>query len=177
MKKRKQELAICANQNCKKEFLKDSSEIKRNQKIGRRNYCTSTCCGSDNHKHLKQFSEENKKYLVGFANNRRDQYTGLKEHFRRIKKRKHKVDITLDDLLNQWEKQKGKCAYSGVDLVHPNQKGNNINTASLDRIDSSLGYVKGNIQFVSIICNQAKNNLSHQEMITFLRIIGKKYKN
>lgn len=173
MRNRKQELTVCANKNCNKEFLKDSSEIKRNQKIGRRNYCSSTCCGYDNHNHLKQFSKENKKYLVNVANNRRDKYTGLREHFRRIKKRKHEFNITLNDLLNQWEIQSGRCIYSGVELVHPNENNNNIYTASLDRIDSNLGYVKGNIQFISIICNQAKNNLTHQEMINFLNIISK----
>ena len=55
------------------------------------------------------------------------------------------------------------------------EKGNNLNTASLDRIDSKLGYVKGNLQFISIICNQAKNNLTHENMMTFLKTICEFY--
>jgi hypothetical protein len=81
-------------------------------------------------------------------------------------------DITLEDLLDLWNQQEGICPYSGVKLVHPNEGGNNLNTASLDRIDSKVGYIKGNLQFISIMCNQAKNNLTHEEMLTFLKTIS-----
>lgn len=177
MRKRKQELVVCSNSDCNKEFLKDLSEIKRNLKIGRKNYCSLKCSGHANNDHLKKYVKENIKYLDGYANNRRDKYSNMREHFRRLKKRKHEYNITLEDLLIQWEKQDGKCVYSGIDLVHPGESGTNLNRASLDRIDSNLGYVKGNIQFVSIICNQAKNNLTHQQMLDFLSIIGEKYNN
>jgi hypothetical protein len=169
MSNRKQELVICSNPECKKEFYKDSSEITRNNKIGRKNHCSLKCSGYSNHKHLKSYSNENKKYLE--PGNLRDKYTGLREHYRRVKKRKHDYNITLDDLLDLWNEQNGICIYSGVKLVHPNNGGNNLNTASLDRIDSNLGYVKGNLQFISIICNQAKNNLSHKEMLEFIKKI------
>jgi hypothetical protein len=171
MKKRKQELTKCSNPSCGIEFLKDSSEIKRNKKIDRKNYCSLSCSGQMNNNHLRSYVQENVKYLLAVCNNGRDKYTGLREHYRRIKKRKHIYDVTLDDLLEIWENQGGICVYSGVKLLHPNEGGNNLNTASLDRIDSKLGYVKGNLQFVSIICNQAKNNLSHEEMMEFIKMI------
>jgi len=171
MKKRKQELTKCSNPSCGIDFLKDSSEIKRNKKIGRKNYCSLGCSGKMNNNHLRSYAQENVKYLLEVCNNGRDKYTGLREHYRRIKKRKHVYDVTLDDLLEIWENQDGICVYSGVKLLHPNEEGNNLNTASLDRIDSKLGYIKGNLQFVSIICNQAKNNLSHEEMMEFIKII------
>jgi len=171
MEKRKKELTICSNPNCSKEFLKDKSEINRNKKIGRKNYCSRSCSGYMNNEHLRKFSKENGKHLIQYSNNGRDKYTGLREHFRRIKKRNHEYNITLDDLLELWIEQNGTCIYSGVKLLHPNEGGNNLNTASLDRIDSNLGYIKGNLQFISIICNQAKNNLTHQEMLEFIKII------
>jgi len=175
MRKRKKNLVNCSNPNCGITFLKDCSEIKRNEKIGRKNYCSLSCSGHINNKHLKNYVEENKKYLLSVSNNRRDKYTGLREHYRRLKKRNHPYDVTLDDLLDIWEKQIGICVYSGVKLLHPNEKGNNLNTASLDRINSKLGYVKGNLQFISIICNQAKNNLTHENMMTFLKTICEFY--
>ena len=170
MKKRKQGSVICNNPNCNKEFLKDQSEINRNKKIGRKNYCSLSCNGKTNNKQLMGWGKVNSKYLV--ADNAKDKYTGLREHFRRVKKRHHKYDITLDDILEQWEKQNGICVYSGVKLNHPNDGGSNINKASLDRIDSSKGYIKGNIQFISITCNHAKNNMSHEEMLTFCETVS-----
>jgi hypothetical protein len=168
---RKKELTICSNPSCGIEFLKDKSELNRNKKIGRKNYCSLKCCGTDNHSHLNNYVKENVKYILPFTKGRRDQFTGLREHFRRVKKRHHEYNIDLNDLLEQWNNQNGICVYSGVKLVHPNENGNNINTASLDRIDSNLGYVKGNIQFISMSCNYAKNNMTHDEMLEFIELI------
>jgi len=172
MSNRKKEMVVCANPECEKEFNKDLSEVIRNKKIGRKNYCSLKCSGSSNHEHLKKYVKENVKYLEPYQNNRRDKFTGLREHFRRVKKRKHYYDISLEDLLEIWNHQEGICPYSGVKLVHPNEGGDNLNTASLDRIDSKIGYVKGNLQFISIICNQAKNNLSHEDMLSFLKAVS-----
>ena len=36
MSKRKKDLVICNNVSCGKEFLKDKSEINRNEKVGRK---------------------------------------------------------------------------------------------------------------------------------------------
>lgn len=171
MRKRKQELTICSNPLCGIEFLKDKSEINRNQKIGRKNYCSLKCSGQSNHTHLNECHKENIKYLLPHCGNRKDEYTGLREHFRRIKKRNHEYDITIDDLLNQWDSQSGICVYSGVKLQHPNENSSPIYTASLDRIDSRKGYVKGNIQFISMTCNYAKNSMSDDDMLEFLEII------
>jgi hypothetical protein len=44
-----------------------------------------------------------------------------------------------------------------------------INMASLDRIDSSKGYVKGNVQFVSAILNYAKLDMKEEEFREGLR--------
>jgi hypothetical protein len=47
-------------------------------------------------------------------------------------------------------------------------------TASVDRVDSSRGYVKGNVVFVISAVNTMKNDLSEKE---FLSIIESVYKN
>lgn len=46
--------------------------------------------------------------------------------------------------------------------------------ASLDRIDSSIGYVKGNIQFISLIAQFAKNDFSDTEVINFCKAVANK---
>ena len=44
------------------------------------------------------------------------------------------------------------------------------NAASLDRIDSALGYVAGNVQILSWKANQTKNSLSLHQMVRFVNL-------
>jgi len=41
---------ICST--CGISFKKDGSEVRRNDKIGRNNYCSLKCSGKNNNKHL-----------------------------------------------------------------------------------------------------------------------------
>jgi len=64
------------------------------------------------------------------------------------------------------------CVYSKVQLIHPTPGSNShLYTASVDRIDSSLGYVKGNVQFISIAMNHMKANMSDEDMFKLLAIL------
>ena len=167
---------ICSNPDCNKSFKKDGSEVRRNEKIGRANYCSLECSGKVNHKYLT-----NKGNIENFKDVKRgDKYTGLREHLNRVKHRdkNKKYDITLDDLLNQWELQGGVCPYTGIKLIHPkNSKDVSMMfKASLDRIDSKIGYFVGNIQFISASANYAKNTMSHEEMVEFCKLITEKWK-
>jgi hypothetical protein len=152
--------------------MKDGSEVRRNKKRKSDNYCSLSCSSIVNH---KQLDSGNSEYLKGVT--KADKYTGLREHFRRAKYRNQEVNITLDDLLEQWENQDGLCPYSGVKLIHPIRikDGNLIYMASLDRINSDLGYIKGNIQFISAAANMAKNSMTHEQMIEFCKLISKKW--
>lgn len=79
--------------------------------------------------------------------------------------------ITTDDIMKLKEKQDNKCVYSGLELVW---KRHSPNKASIDRIDSTKGYTPNNIQLVTKLVNQAKNNLTHDE---FVNLISAIYKN
>lgn len=74
-------------------------------------------------------------------------------------------NINLEDLQNQWVKQKGLCFYTGLPLVFSKDREvQDTNThisliASLDRTDSSLGYDIGNIAWVSKTINSLKMDL------------------
>ena len=80
-------------------------------------------------------------------------------------------------MLDLFLSQNNRCALSNRPLVFNFQRNRGLeHTASLDRIDSSKGYIPGNIQFISAICNYAKNDLSHEEMIVFCKLLADNWK-
>lgn len=70
------------------------------------------------------------------------------------------VEITYIDLIELASKQKCKCVKTGKSLEF---RFNHKNSASVDRIDSNLGYVHGNIRLVTGRVNIAKNDLTEEE--------------
>jgi hypothetical protein len=76
------------------------------------------------------------------------------------KRRKLHINITPDNIYEQYIKQNKKCALTGRDIILSNDP--TLNTVSVDRIDSAHGYIKNNIQLVIAIANQAKMDLSTQ---------------
>lgn len=166
---RKQEIVVC--QCCKKSFLKDSSEVKRNTKLNRKIFCSLSCVSVYNNLHNIKNRYNNTKHLN--PGNRTDEFTGFREHLKRIKYRTKEVDLTLQDLKDIFDSQNGVCAYSKVKLekVPRSGKSNPIYTMSLDRIDSKIGYIKNNIQFISIAMNHLKNAMTHQQMLEMLEIL------
>jgi hypothetical protein len=158
--------------SCGITFKKDISEIKRNLNLGVGHYCSRSCV----RKGRVSNKLGNPKNLI--PDNIKDKYTGLREHLTRTKNRGKEVNIDLDDLLEIWESQNGICPYTGIKLLHPkDSKDKQIYfKASLDRIDSSLGYVKGNIQFISAAANFAKGSMSHEDMIEFCKLISYNWK-
>lgn len=157
--------------SCNAIILKDNSEVKRNEKLGRNNFCSISCS-----KKIPENIEMlaiNRTSVHLNAGNRRDEFTGFREHLLRAKRRTQNVDITLEDLKETWDSQQSICPYSKVKLEFVNQKSRNnpIYTMSLDRINSNLGYVKGNIQFISIAMNLMKNSMTEKEMQELLNIL------
>lgn len=174
---------------CGKNFERLAAEHKRNSKKGMKIYCSLECCGKDN---VDNFGDNiGKGDITHFGNKRYwgtidDGWAGFREYLRRIRARKRsnptrEINITLEDLKVQWELQNGRCIYTKVILQHPRYTTECIATgvythdplytASLDRIDSSKGYIKGNIQFVAIAANFAKQAMTHEQMLEFCRIV------
>ena len=81
------------------------------------------------------------------------------------KHRKIEFNLTIDYVQELWDKQDGKCKLSGVNLTYKLGKHHNGQTCSLDRIDSSKGYIEGNVQWVHKTINFMKTTLSNQEFI------------
>lgn len=173
--KHNRKLTDCICDNCNITFQKPLSEYKRNLSLNRRNYCSRFCAGKSNKSNLPIKPSYD---ILKHCNNHIDEYTPFRGYLKKARQRFKHFDLTLKDLKQQWENQNGLCPYSGVKLeliTHKNKAIKAINSASLDRIDSNIGYVKNNIQFVSIPLNYLKNNLTHNETIEICLQITKHF--
>ncbi len=95
-------------------------------------------------------------------------------HFSAIRNGAERRNISFNlDITSLWVlylKQNKLCALTGVPIVlEPAIKGCNVNwdiiTASLDRIDSTKGYVIDNVWWVHKEMNRLKNNYSLSELL------------
>jgi hypothetical protein len=73
--------------------------------------------------------------------------------------------IDLDFVLALWDKQEGRCAITGVPMTHVF---GHLDAASIDRIDSKLGYTPSNVQLICQWVNKAKGAHTNDEMIAAL---------
>jgi hypothetical protein len=159
---------------CGQKFSRSRGELKRSLRLGRPLFCSRSCAGRAN---LKNIPNETRVWGHLKQGSAADRYSPFRTSYRIARNRAHRVEreftITLDDLVLQWERQRGKCPYTGWEMVLPksstayNLMEKSSRNASIDRIDSSKGYVPGNIQFVALMANMAKNDFSHEEMEEF----------
>lgn len=84
-------------------------------------------------------------------------------------KRRARCSLTVDDLLELWEAQRGCCALSGEKMTMHQGRGYVITNCSIDRINPRRGYVLGNIQFVQIRANAGKSNGTTAQFVAFCR--------
>jgi len=156
----------CTCPICSKSFEKPKNEYNRRIKINSPMYCSRKCAG---HSLFKNFGDKANKVPP-----KSPKANPFKYYLRNAKKRLKFFDITLEDLQEVWNNQKGVCPYSKISLQlnnHSHRIKDRRYTASLDRIDSSKGYTKDNIQFVSLCINYMKAELSNEEVHDFLKEI------
>lgn len=86
------------------------------------------------------------------------------------KKKEVPFNLTVDYLITLFEKQKGKCYYTGTILEITSGIGNNKKTLitspnqfSLDRLEPKKGYIKENVVWCTYIINTCKNMLTEYE--------------
>jgi hypothetical protein len=96
----------------------------------------------------------------------------------RAKKLNLPFDITEDYIENLYGTQRGRCAISGLVMDQSkNRKGIaklGPRSASLDRIDPKLGYVKGNVRWILWCLNVALMNWGEKEFLDIARACVKK---
>jgi len=81
------------------------------------------------------------------------------------------LSITKEDLQTIWANQKGLCAVTGIPMEKiratktTRNRYKNLFKASLDRIDSELGYTKENVRMVCAHVNVMKMDLTDEQLI------------
>ena len=79
-----------------------------------------------------------------------------------------KFDVDIEHAWKLYEDQNKQCAISGIEIGFANTRKeylSQITTASLDRIDSSLDYIDGNIQWTHKTINKMKSNQLQNDFI------------
>jgi hypothetical protein len=81
---------------------------------------------------------------------------------RRAQKDGREFDITIEDLLPL----PTTCPVLGIEINYTGTKARGFvnNSPSIDRIDSSKGYIKGNVQIISWRANRIKSDASIEEL-------------
>ena len=82
-------------------------------------------------------------------------------------------DLTKEFLEELFEDQKGLCPITGFEITLEGTQESNLKrfTASLDRIDSSKGYTKDNVWFVTLQANYMKSQLTMEELVNWCQKI------
>lgn len=83
-------------------------------------------------------------------------------------------DLDMNFLNEMLIKQDFKCLLSGLPIEIA-LEAKTKNTASVDRIDSNVGYIKTNVQFVHKDINYMKWVLSNEDFIKFCSKIARKF--
>lgn len=170
---------------CKVEFFVNDSPSH----VLRRKYCSKKCSNSANA--IKKSSglsrpeyernywakpENKERQRVSKERNRLKRMEGLGEPYvramlarckARAKRKNMDFDLTPKDIMMPII-----CPVLGIPLEYVQGKGGSWNSPSLDRIDNSKGYVKGNVQIISKRANSIKSDASFDEiekMYIFLR--------
>lgn len=109
---------------------------------------------------IAQQKSKEKTGVYGFL---KDRIRNAKANAQRKSTKRPSIEfnIDFDHIKKLYEAQNGLCAVSGIEMTYISYNTNdfrikNPHNISLDRIDSSKGYVPGNVQLVCCIINYMK---------------------
>ena len=165
---------------CGKKFTRLKKEADRCLKKGYSSNCSRKCAAiSGNIKCPRKGNPEAlKNHKIHY---RADALSPFRHIILRCKKHDKKfkeiTDLTPEFLKELWDKQGGRCIYTNIEMnfscLSTLRKNVIIqpNTVSVDRIDSSKGYIQGNVELVCLCINYAKNSFSKDEMLDFIKKI------
>lgn len=174
---------ICIN--CKIKFQRSLKEHIRSIKLNRKEFCSNSC-GTEYYSRQGLYDKAHIKALpllrkYNKINSRKvDKLSCIRKYYlsivSRSKRKNWKLILSLQDLKDIWDKQNGKCYYTGINLKLPKNSSGFKNLVSpwktsVERLDSSKQYTKDNVVFCCFMANVCKNRFSKEEMFEFCKLI------
>lgn len=84
-------------------------------------------------------------------------------------KRKQQFELTIQDIVDCWNNQSELCAYSGRKM---NLEAGYLETVSIERIDSSVGYTVSNTILVCQAINRMKSDFELNEFFDLCKDVA-----
>lgn len=146
---------------CGKQFELEASSITKKPRRAQTGIPRSCgCYRKDNRSHLYK----------GVGDLSSTKWINIKKHADR---KGLEFSITMDYAWKLYIEQDRTCALSGRQLtMSPSSMERGASTASLDRIDSTKGYVVGNVQWVHLVVNDLKSNMLQAEFVQWCRDVA-----
>jgi hypothetical protein len=171
-------------------FTGVTKRLKENYGDWNRNKCEVECmnCGTITYVRMDMFAKGLLK-SCGCKNNAKDYpnlllqygddytYYILWKYFQRPERPHLEYTITVDDIKARLLQQNHKCFYTGTSFSLPRifKDMQKSNAPSLDRIDSNLGYIPGNIDFVTKQIQLMKHILSKEDFINNCCLVSTRF--
>lgn len=129
----------------------------------RKNTICPSCRSEENNKSPKRNSKKDKNPAwCGYGDVPGKVHSKLK---RDAIKRNIDFEINIEDISDQYENQNKLCAFTGVPIKFGVD-------ASVDRINSSLGYAPNNIQIVHKDLNMMKKDMPNEIFIAWCKLVS-----
>lgn len=142
--------------NCGRKFTSRGADIRQNK--------VKTCgcqINSGNRRNWQGYEEISKGFWKTICENRHKRRKVLD------------FDITIEYIWELFIQQQRRCIFTNLELTFgTSTKDRQNQTASLDRIDSNKGYIKGNVQWVHKHINKMKNNYSDADFIWYCKKVA-----
>lgn len=140
---------------CGKDFLIHGSAAR---------YCSKAC--GQRYRYVNNMRTTEYQYGLVSGNWR-------KYYQRRVCEKGRLKTISVEDLLEIHEKQKGLCALTGVEMTCVLKRGERARTnASLDRIEAGGPYVKENVRLVCAAVNILRLDMDTDEFIDWCKKVA-----
>ena len=116
-------------------------------------------------KHNARTYKTHKVVLAKALSSIRSHFTKPTKHDPKIGDPRRAFDLDDQYILNLWESQDGKCAMTNLPM---SIKRHDLAMVSIDRIDSTKGHIKGNVQLVCQWVNFAKKHYNNDKLLKLL---------